>query len=407
MWENHFDNRTNQVVPQFDKKIVDTCQKINNLETYVQNQIRGFIESQEKQTQNKADFETLKDSVEKQKKEVDDLLETYNASVNDNDIKQRKICDLIKDVIKIKDELHKKLDKPINIVPTQDRTVQPMVPISESGLVQHEIPQTLVQSQSQTSNIRNTKDVKLLYCMDSNRKYIDFRRLWTLKGSYHKLFGNLQELKQYIGDHDIRSLEYILINIGINDIDIKTGKEVYEDLTLIVEKLVVDFPNVKIILSELTPRADEKDSEVKKCNELMNTMASKYKNIVIAHHFNLRDENYTMYDDIKHIKRTSVPRFASNLKRALRIAHGMDEFRRDLNNTRSQNRNSTYNHSEKHGQIYHQSYGNNFDNNRINTNIDRETPHTYPAHSQNNNNNNIETLKNAFLRFFDRGLGGY
>ena len=51
LWENHFDNRTNQVVPQFDKKIVDTCQKINNLETYVQNQISGFIESQEKQTE--------------------------------------------------------------------------------------------------------------------------------------------------------------------------------------------------------------------------------------------------------------------------------------------------------------------------------------------------------------------
>ena len=39
----------------------------------------------------------------------------------------------------------------------------------------------------------------------------------------------------------------------------------------------------------------------------------------------MRDVNWSMYGDVKHISKMAVPKFASNLKRALRKAYGKDE----------------------------------------------------------------------------------
>ena len=66
--------------------------------------------------------------------------------------------------------------------------------------------------------------------MDSNSKHIDFRKLWTLRGSRHKPCGNLGELKMYVDNNDIKSLKYVLINIGVNDIDVKSDEDVYNDV---------------------------------------------------------------------------------------------------------------------------------------------------------------------------------
>ena len=43
-----------------------------------------------------------------------------------------------------------------------------------------------------------TTETELLICMDSNRRYIDYRKLWTLKGSRRKPCGNLYELNETI-----------------------------------------------------------------------------------------------------------------------------------------------------------------------------------------------------------------
>lgn len=74
-----------------------------------------------------------------------------------------------------------------------------------------------------------------------------------------------------------------------------------------------------IILSEITPRRNQKDVDVKRCNELR----VKKDYITLAYHSNLRNDRWSHYDDDKHISKYAVAIFAANLKRALRKAHGI------------------------------------------------------------------------------------
>ena len=173
---------------------------------------------------------------------------------------------------------------------------------------------------------RGIKDLDILFCMDSNRRFIDFRKLWTIKGSQIQACGNLNEVKAFIQNCHIRTLQHILINVGVNDLDTKNAETVFEDIKHIVNTLEVDFPNIKIILCEITPRSDEKDEEVLKCNDFIKGLAISSKNIFIVRHSNLRDEDYTMHVDNKHISKNAIPRFASNIKRTLRFVYGVKKY---------------------------------------------------------------------------------
>ena len=189
------------------------------------------------------------------------------------------------EIEKIKDQL-KTLKAPV--VTNEDHTMETAEPLNNSN-------------QRREQKLSKTKDVEILFCMDSNRKYIDFRKLWTLKGSRRKPCGNIRELNKFIDNNDIHSLKYILINVGVNDIDTRSGEEVYESLRETVEKLKTKYIGISIILGELTPRGDHRDAEGVKCNVLINQLAENDDQITVAHHFNLRDEEHTMFEDIKGI----------------------------------------------------------------------------------------------------------
>ena len=116
----------------------------------------------------------------------------------------------------------------------------------------------------------------------------------------------------------ITSLKSILIHTGVNDTDDTCGTKVGEKLFTIINKIQAKFPGIKIIVSEVTPRMDGKDSEVKKCNNVINQYAKRREGIYIAAHSNLRDQRF--FRDNKHIKEIKIAKFAANLKRALRNA---------------------------------------------------------------------------------------
>ena len=82
-------------------------------------------------------------------------------------------------------------------------------------------------------------------------------------------------------------------------------------------------------VSEITPRNDNKDNEVIECNKLFNSYASSLGNVFVARHSNLRDDQYTNFYDVKHLKETIIPRFASNIKRALVLAYGGRPWQRN------------------------------------------------------------------------------
>ena len=111
------------------------------------------------------------------------------------------------------------------------------------------------------------KEVDLLICMDSNSRYMDFRKLWMLRNSERTQY--LNQLSQYIHDSDIKKQNYILINTGLNDIDTKSGIQVFSEIKKTINLIKTKYPNTKIIMCEVTPRDDIRDVHVIECNKLV------------------------------------------------------------------------------------------------------------------------------------------
>ena len=149
------------------------------------------------------------------------------------------------------------------------------------------------------------REIDLLIFFDSNRRSVDFRKLWTFNNSERRFVGNLSEIRKFVNVTHIRKLSHALINVGVNDIDSKNGTLVYHELKDIVEML--KYPGIKIICSEITSRKDRRDTEVLQFNKLLNGYASSMGNIYVAHHSNLRDETYSNLYDIKHLKENTIP----------------------------------------------------------------------------------------------------
>ena len=101
------------------------------------------------------------------------------------------------------------------------------------------------------------------------------------------------------------------------------GNEVYAELVKNIDALKAKYPNVKIILAELTPRKDEKDAQVDICNQLINDLAQLDENIFVASHETLRGDKNKFLADNKHISKKAIGVFVVNLKRALCQAHGI------------------------------------------------------------------------------------
>ena len=174
-------------------------------------------------------------------------------------------------------------------------------------------PQSNIRAPNNTSHIQSKKDVELLIFIDSNRKHIDWRKFWKINGSEKCFCGNLWNIREKIEKE----------NVGVNDLDRQDANEVFQQLVQIINIIRQKFVNTKITLSEITPRMDDRDQEVKKCNILINQFGEENDYIFIARHSNLRDLHGTMFDDDKHITINAVPRFVSNIKRALEKAYGI------------------------------------------------------------------------------------
>ena len=184
-------------------------------------------------------------------------------------------------------------------------------------------------------------ETELIAMMDSNIKFINFRKLWTINKTKWKRCGNLNEVSETLTDTNYRGLKYILINVGVNDLDENNGVSIFNRLNEIIVNVQHQYWDLKIILAEITPRKDDRDGEVIQCNKLINEFARTHSNIYVASHGNLRDEKYTFLHDEKHIKKNCIGRFAANLKRALRKAY-VSVFFRMSQNVNLKNSNFTF-----------------------------------------------------------------
>ena len=123
----------------------------------------------------------------------------------------------------------------------------------------------------------------------------------------------------------MKDLKYFLLHVGTNDLENKGYLQVMGELKQLLEDIHRRFPGVKFIVSEILPRNDTKDKEVQCFNELLRSHAERHdvKDMTIATHQNMRDPNFTMFYDEKHLKRNSAPRFAKNIIRAMLSAYNI------------------------------------------------------------------------------------
>ena len=169
--------------------------------------------------------------------------------------------------------------------------------------------------------------------MDSNSNHINFRKLWSVRNTERKKIYRLDQLQNYIQNSDIQILHYILIQVGVNDLDRNNAPEVFNDLRNNIQFIKHKYPDIKIILCEITPRNDSRDGEVLECNRLIHDFVECDDNIFLANHSNLRENNYAMLHDVKHVSKRKMGTYVVNIKRALYAAHGKEYIgRRDANN---------------------------------------------------------------------------
>ena len=138
-----------------------------------------------------------------------------------------------------------------------------------------------------------------------------------------KIFkGSLWDVEGIIkADKRVRTIDYVLISVGVNDIDTKSATEVNDQVQKVVELIKSRYGNPRIVLAELTPRHDDRDSVVKECNSLINAYIDATENVFGAKLSTLRTDDWRHYHDEKHITNFAIPIYCANLKRALRAAY--------------------------------------------------------------------------------------
>ena len=168
-----------------------------------------------------------------------------------------------------------------------------------------------------------------LIFMDSNRKILDTNLLW--KNSTMVDCATISALHKKLESTPLDNYDIVVIHVGVNDIDSKDGQQVADDLYNEVETIRSKAPHVKIILSEVTPRQLTRDNDVVECNKQLRTFSSSDNNVTLAKHSNLRPPDmFRNKNDDKHFHESKAGLLASNIKRALRQALGLQDDRRNF-----------------------------------------------------------------------------
>ncbi len=179
------------------------------------------------------------------------------------------------------------------------------------------------QNQQQQQHDTDRKLNRTIIFMDSNRKILDTELLW--KHSTMVECGNIPTLLNKIKSVPIDEYDIVVIHVGVNDIDSKDGPSVADDLLTALDNIRSKAPNIKIVLSEVTPRQHTRDDEVIECNKQLKTYASSF-NVTFVEHSNLRSpEMFRNKNDDKHFCKNKAGLLASNIKRGLRRTIGLNE----------------------------------------------------------------------------------
>ena len=248
---------------------------------------------------------------------------------------------------------------------------------SESGFTETELqnqPYVNRDQSSTRSNLSHEKVTELLVLLDSNGRYINKRKLWRADNAKYHTCSTLHDVCNVIEKvEQIESLKYVFVNVGVNDCDTKDHEQVFGEMKMVIDQIRRKIPNAKIIMSEITPRTDDRDIEVQLCNTLLHDYAQQHDDIIVTVHKNLRDATWSMFRDTQHIHEMKVPKFAANIIRALKEAYNITnksalfskEKHTGTGNRRNTGRHFPLDNRLKNLANYHSNDGNNVWKNNI------------------------------------------
>lgn len=102
----------------------------------------------------------------------------------------------------------------------------------------------------------------------------------------------IQHVKNVFTSDKFSDLQGVLISCGVNDIDRKSGNDVADEILELIKFINQSYPSVKIIVSEVTPRMDERDHEVKICNDKLLKSIPYLNNVIFVEQNNLRNPKF-------------------------------------------------------------------------------------------------------------------
>ena len=96
------------------------------------------------------------------------------------------------------------------------------------------------------------------------------------------------------------------------------GSEVHNEYRRYYNEM---FPHIIVVISEITPRNDNKETDVLTCNQLLAESVKHLSKTFLVKHDNLRDESWSNYKDTKHIQKESIGFFAFNIKYLITVSN--------------------------------------------------------------------------------------
>ena len=103
------------------------------------------------------------------------------------------------------------------------------------------VPETVVQkevAENSLADILGDNNTELLILIDSNSNFINRRLFWSLDKTKWERCGTVYEASVAVNKRKYNKLKYVLIAVGVNDIDNKGGTEVAEKLTNLTNNIL-------------------------------------------------------------------------------------------------------------------------------------------------------------------------
>lgn len=134
---------------------------------------------------------------------------------------------------------------------------------------------------SSSSTESSRKNVDILICMNSDKQMMQWRKMSPLQGTGRSFTGKLNELIDLVRDENkLGQLRQILVTIGQRDLEDKSSKQIFQEISDLVNELHARYREIMIIICEIKPR-NEKDSVVQQINSLIHEHLGKSDHIFV------------------------------------------------------------------------------------------------------------------------------